>query len=33
MNGLSKIETARDSFTALLRPTDHERELVVVASH
>jgi len=33
MNGLSKIETARDSFTALLRPTDHERDLVVVASH
>lgn len=33
MNGLSKIETARDSFTALLRHTDHERDLVVVASH
>lgn len=33
MNGLSKLETARDSFTALLRPTDHERNLVVVASH
>jgi hypothetical protein len=33
MNGLSKIETARDSFTACLRQTDHERDLVVVASH
>jgi hypothetical protein len=33
MNGLSKLETARDSFTALLRSTDHERDLVVVASH
>lgn len=33
MNGLSKLETARDSFTALLRPSDHERDLVVIASH
>lgn len=33
MNGLSKLETARDSFTALLRPSDHERDLVAVASH
>lgn len=33
MNGLSKLETARDSFTALLRESDHERELIVIASH
>ena len=33
MNGLSKIETARDSFTACLRESDHERDLHVVASH
>ncbi len=33
IHGQSKIETARESFTALLRPTDHERDLIVVASH
>lgn len=29
----SKVETARDSFAACLRPSDDGRELVVVASH
>jgi hypothetical protein len=33
INGQSKLDTARESFTACLRPSDHERDLVVVASH
>lgn len=33
MNGQNKIDTARESFTACLRSSDHERDLVVIASH
>jgi len=29
----SKIETARESFAACLRPSDNERDLIVIASH
>jgi hypothetical protein len=31
--GRSKIDTARDSFAATLQPSDHGRDLIVVASH
>jgi len=33
IHGRSKIETARDSFTACLRPSDHGKDLIVIASH
>lgn len=33
VNGLSKIDTARDSFTAMLVPEYHEQKLTVIASH
>ena len=33
IHGLDKIGTARESFTACLRPSDHGRDLIVIASH
>ena len=31
--GRDKVSTARESFTACLRPSDHGRDLIVIASH
>lgn len=31
--GRSKLDTAREAFTASLRPSDDQRELIVIASH
>ncbi len=33
VHGLDKIATAKESFAACLRPSDHGRDLVVIASH
>ena len=33
IHGLDKIGTARESFAACLRPSDHGRDLIVIASH
>ena len=33
IHGLDKIATAKESFTACLRPSDHGRDLIVIASH
>ena len=33
LDNADKVETARQSFAAMLRPSDHMQELVVVASH
>ena len=33
IHGRDKVSTARESFTACLRPSDHGRELTVIASH
>lgn len=33
IHGRDKIQTARDAFTACLRPSDHGRDLIVIASH
>lgn len=33
IHGRSKLDTAREAFTAALRPTDDRRDLIVVASH
>ena len=33
LHGRNKVETAREAFTATLRPTDDGRDLIVIASH
>jgi hypothetical protein len=33
IHGRDKIQTSRDAFAACLRPSDHGRDLIVIASH